>query len=226
MFAAASEHLCLCFPRAYLAIGHLTALKSSQFQRDHPGYLERPGSVMWVLNVQNFGISTYGFVRWVMRNELSHLFVLGKIGEIILQFKDHIGQVPAGNWFHVTLFKWMDYSQRCEQGWGYKQGLLRHPETSSSRKPLASLKLKGEREEEPTENQNCGRGAVEWTGAAKAGGAAWSVERTRKTFPSVSLISPAGATYGLNGMGIRRQESLTGAAGEQGFQAQSRAQRV
>ena len=52
---------------------------------------------MWVLNVQNFGISTYGFVRWVMRNELSHLFVLGKIGEIILQFKDHIGQVPAGN---------------------------------------------------------------------------------------------------------------------------------
>lgn len=49
--------------------------------------------------------------------------------------------------------------------------MLRYPE-SSSRKPLASLKLKSEKEEEPTSNQNCGRGAVEWTGAAKAGGAA------------------------------------------------------
>lgn len=96
MLAATSEHLCLCFPRAHLAIGHLTALKSSQFQRDHPGYTERPGRVMWGLNTQNFGMSTYGFVHWVMRDELPHLFVLGKIGEIILQFNNHIGQVLAG----------------------------------------------------------------------------------------------------------------------------------
>lgn len=33
-----------------------------------------------------------------------------------------------------------------------KQGLLRYPE-SSSRKPLASLKLKSEKEEEPTSNR-------------------------------------------------------------------------
>ena len=151
---------------------------------------------MWGLNTQNFGISTYGFVRWVMRDELPHLFVLGKIGEIILQFKDHIGQVLAGKWFPLPLFKWMDYSQRCEQGWGNKQGLLKHPERSSSRKPLASLKLKGEREEGPAQNQNCGWGAVEQRGTAKAGGAAWSVERTRKTLPSISLISPAGAPMG------------------------------
>lgn len=50
--------------------------------------------------------------------------------------------------------------------------MLKHPERSSSRKPLASLKLKGEREEGPAQNQNCGRGAVEQRGTAKAGGAA------------------------------------------------------
>lgn len=169
----------------------VTCLRSSQFRRAHSGYTEKPGSVMWWLNMQALKYTDMGlFGVWCWKSAWEN-----RGNNTSACFEDYISQVMAGNWFHPRLFKRIDYLQRHEQGWGNKQGLVRHPETNNSRKPLPSLRLKGQREKqllERTENWNRGEGvgregAIVWRDIAKAGDAAWRMEGMRKNYPSDSL---------------------------------------